>query len=98
MTRRTYFVAAALALAFSSTAFANDPATRAGAGSSTSASPQCDSLTGAKKEQCLQQAQRTRDSERSAAGATSGGGSTGAAGNAAKSPAAAATGASPSPR
>ena len=79
MTKHSYIAAAAMAFAFSGASFSNDPA----AGSKSSAAPaapaksaatQCDSLTGARKEQCMRQAQQSRDNVGNPTGATSGSG------------------------
>lgn len=95
MTKRSYIAAAAIALAFSGTSFANaageNPASGKTGSSATpgapasSATAQCDSLSGTRKEQCMRQAQQGRDNIDSATGATSGGGR-GTAGSPAKQP------------
>ena len=77
MTQRSYIAAAAIALAFSGTSFANDPASAKSGSSATSGAPvtsaaaQCDNLSGARKEQCMRQAQQGQRDPGSAAGATS---------------------------
>ena len=91
MTKHAYIAAAVCALAFSGTSFANDP-TSAKSGSSaasgapaSTASAQCDTLTGARKEQCMRQARQGQGKPDSARGATSGSGA-GAAGGPAQQP------------
>ena len=92
MTKRSYIAAAAIALAFSGTSFANDPASgKTGSSATSSGAPassaaaQCDSLSGARKEQCMRQAQQGRGNIDSATGATSSGGR-GTAGSPAQQP------------
>lgn len=91
MTQRSYIAAAAIALAFSGTSFANDPASGKSGSSATSGAPatsaaaHCNNLSGAKKEQCMRQAQQGRGDAGSATGATSSRG-VGSAGTAAKQP------------
>ena len=95
MTKRSYIAAAAIALAFSGTSFANaggqNPASGKTGSSATSEAPgssvaaQCDSLSGTRKEQCMRQAQQGRGNIDSATGATSSGGR-GTAGSPARQP------------
>lgn len=88
MSKSSYVVAAAIALAFSGASFANDPgaaksgsSARSGAPAS-SAAAQCQNLSGSKKEQCMRQAEQNRGNSGSSTGATSGSG----AGTAGKTP------------
>jgi hypothetical protein len=90
MTKHAYIAAAVCALAFSGSSFANDPAksgssAASGAPASTASSAQCDTLTGARKEQCMRQARQGQGKPGSATGATSGSGA-GIAGSPAKQP------------
>src|SRR5687768_13859132 len=91
MTQRSYIAAAALALAFSGSSFANEPTAGKSGSSATSGAPatsaaaQCDSLSGATKEQCMRQLQQGRSDAGSATGATSNRGA-GSAGTAAQQP------------
>ena len=77
MTQHTFIAAAALALACSTSAFANDTSSgKAGTSGgaalpSAGATAQCDNLTGTKKAQCMQQAQQ-RQGSGSAVGGTIG--------------------------
>jgi hypothetical protein len=90
MTQHLYIAAAtAIALTFSSASIANDPGKSKSSakqeGAATSAANQCAELSGAKKQQCLRQAQKDSSDTGSAMGATRGSGA-GTAGSAAKQP------------
>jgi hypothetical protein len=89
--RKSLYLAAAIAFMFSDAAFANEPgAPKSGASTGSSAATstaaaQCDSLTGAKKEQCLRQVQQSRAD--TATGGTSGSGAAGSSPSTAQNPA-----------
>jgi len=89
MTKYAYIAAAVCTLAFSGTSFAtgtskSGSSAASGAPAST-ASAQCDTLSGARKEQCMRQARQGQGKPDSARGATSGSGA-GIAGSPAKQP------------
>ena len=80
MRKHSFIATAAVALACSTGAFANDPATgkaesRPSATSNAATAAQCESLSGVKKDQCIRQLQQERAESPTASGATSGGGS-----------------------
>lgn len=78
MTKHLYLAAAAIALTFSTASVANDPAKSGSSakseGAAASAANQCAKLSGAKKEQCLRQAQKSGGDTGTATGATKGSG------------------------
>jgi hypothetical protein len=87
---KSYLIAAAVALAFSGTAYAQSSAGKSEASpkSTTTSAADCASLTGERKEQCMRQAQGSSKSG-SATGATTGsaaGGTSGAAPKAQSTP------------
>lgn len=90
--------AAAIALTFSTTSIANDPAKNASSaksqGTAASAENQCANLSGSKKQQCLRQAQKGGGDAGSATGATSSSGA-GTTGSAARQPSGGARGETP---
>ena len=79
MSKHSFIATAAIALACSTGAFADEPATgksaRPAAAPSAATAAQCESLSGVKKDQCIRQLQQERAESPTASGATSGGGS-----------------------